>query len=101
MAGIALVLIWPSPAQDDHRWQPSGVEAAAGPGYKSFAPIGLVTSNGVPPLALGIYRNEFPNDLSRVNEYERTAGKQLAIVHWFSDWNGWKSEFNRADLEAV
>lgn len=52
-------------------------------------------------LALGVYRPEFPNDLSTLRAYEAAAGQQLRIVHWFALWGGWKRDFSRSDLELV
>lgn len=45
-------------------------------------------------FGLGIYRPEFPNDLTTLNS-------KVAIIHWFALWGGWKSKFNRADLDVV
>jgi beta-mannanase len=57
----------------------------------------------VPPSSAltGIYRPEFPDDLSALKSYEGQLGQQLSIVHWYVAWGGWKSTFSRADLDAV
>jgi len=52
-------------------------------------------------LALGLYRPSFPDDLTAVDEHERATEGRLDIVHWYALWGGWKSQFNRADLERV
>jgi len=51
--------------------------------------------------ALGIYQPGLPNDLSKVADYERRAGRRLDIVHWYVHWAGWKSAFSQTDLAAV
>jgi beta-mannanase len=52
-------------------------------------------------VAIGVYRPELPDDLSRLNAYEAALRRPVPIVHWFALWGGWKSTFNTADLEAV
>jgi len=52
-------------------------------------------------VAFGTYRNVFPNDLSSVVAYERAIGKRMTIIHWYALWGGWKSAFNRSDLEVI
>jgi len=51
--------------------------------------------------AFGVYRPVFPNDLTAVDEYEGTSGVRMDIVHWYALWGGWKSAFDRSDLESV
>jgi hypothetical protein len=53
------------------------------------------------PIALGYYRNVFPNDLSGLSEYESATGQRAAIVHWYALWGGWKSAFSATDLATV
>jgi len=48
-----------------------------------------------------LYRPSFPIDMSAVDEHDRAADSRLQIVHWYSLWGGWKSAFDRSDLEAV
>lgn len=52
-------------------------------------------------VGLGVYRPAFPDRLTAVEEYERASGAQVAIVHWFALWGGWKREFSQSDLETV
>ena len=54
-----------------------------------------------PGVALGLYRQSFPDDLTVLDGYERTAESRSSIVHWFSHWGGWKGQFVREDLERV
>jgi len=52
-------------------------------------------------VALGIYRPEFPENLSALEEYDALAGYRLPVVSWYALWGGWKSTFSRADLDRV
>jgi len=52
----------------------------------------------VAPVALGMYRPSFPDDLSVLDAAALQSG---AIVHWYALWGGWKSGFSRSDLDAV
>jgi hypothetical protein len=99
--GLTLTLAWllvqvlPAVSQ---MTSPSGpLEAAWGARVSSTA---MSQSTGR-SIALGIYRPVFPDDLSAVESYEQVSGQQMAIVHWYTTWGGWKQEFNRADLERV
>src|SRR5437016_14124996 len=56
---------------------------------------------GVPSLAIGLYRPEFPDRLGALDVYEQGGGSHMALVHWYALWGGWKSAFNLGDLEAV
>ena len=52
-------------------------------------------------LAIGLYRPEFPDRLGALDAYEQGGANDIALVHWYALWGGWKSVFNAADLEAV
>jgi beta-mannanase len=52
-------------------------------------------------VAVGVYRPEYPDNLSSLDAYERSAGRPIQLVHWFALWGGWKAAFNPADLESV
>lgn len=52
-------------------------------------------------VALGSYRPSFPNDLSALDQVDGITGKREGIIAWYALWGGWKSSFNRADLDAV
>jgi beta-mannanase len=53
------------------------------------------------PIALGVYRPSFPDDLSGLSGYEQAMGHPVSIVHWYAMWGGWKSAFSLSDLQAV
>jgi beta-mannanase len=52
-------------------------------------------------VSLGLYRPEFPDDLSGLRSTETVTQQPISIVAWYSLWGGWKSAFNEADLETV
>jgi hypothetical protein len=52
-------------------------------------------------LALGVYRDTIPIDLTPLDGYEQGSGTNMAIAHWFALWGGWMGEFSRADLERI
>jgi beta-mannanase len=72
---------------------------AAEPAAAHHAPTPTPNPSG--PIAVGYYRNVFPNDLSGLSEYEAASGQRPAIVHWYALWGGWKSAFSATDLEIV
>ena len=69
-----------------------GLSSARGRDQRSVPPT---------PVVLGIYQPSFPNDLSQLSDYERRSGRKIPIIHWYAQWGGWKSAFDRNDLEAV
>lgn len=58
---------------------------------------------GIQPgqVALGLYQNVFPDDLSAVRDFADRTGHPLSIVHWYAIWGGWQSQFNAAQLQAI
>jgi beta-mannanase len=52
-------------------------------------------------IAVGLYRPEYPDDLTTLTAYDQAIGAPVALVHWYVLWGGWKAAFNQADLEAV
>jgi len=73
------------------------IGATAGP---SFAAAGTVPFDAQ-QIGLGVYRPEFPDDLTVLNKLEQASGKHLPFISWYALWGGWKSAFSRADLDAV
>jgi beta-mannanase len=53
------------------------------------------------PVAIGVYRPEYPDDMRSLDAYEQSGSSPVALVHWYAVWGGWKAEFNRANLEVV
>lgn len=53
------------------------------------------------PVSLGVYRPAFPNDLNGLRQVQQIGTPNMAIVHWFALWGGWKSAFSRSDLEKA
>jgi len=81
----------------------SGASSFAPPEPADRAADAPVASDPMTPagVAIGVYRPELPDDLSRLGAYEAARGRPVAIVHWYALWGGWKSAFSRSDLEAV
>ncbi|MBV9547063.1 MAG: hypothetical protein JOY61_22060 [Chloroflexi bacterium] len=71
---------------------------ASRPGYAAPAVTPLLLTGQV---AVGIYQQALPNDVSKLTSYEQAAGQHVAIVHWYAVWGGWKSAFSESDLDAV
>src|SRR6476646_2882984 len=67
----------------------------------TISAFALADSATVGPVALGVYRPSFPNDLQALDSYAQSSGASLPIVHWYALWGGWKAGFSRADLDVV
>src|SRR5437868_3545659 len=48
---------------------------------------GEMSANPGSPL-VGVYRPEFPDDLTALTGYEEALGQHLSIVHWYVQWAG-------------
>ncbi len=98
--------------------QPTVANTATPTPTKTATPIATVTSTATvtatatssptPTVAagsvigLGVYRPEFPNNLSVANSLEQASGaKKLPVIAWYALWGGWKSAFSLSDLQTV
>ena len=70
-------------------------------GFSGQAHADRVIADNGSGVALGIYQPQFPEDLSALGEYEQQLGQPMPIVHWYAQWGGWKSAFDRTDLDKV
>jgi beta-mannanase len=64
-------------------------------------PTPTSTPSSANVIGLGVYRPEFPNNLSVASSLENASSKKLPIIAWYALWGGWKSAFSASDLDAV
>jgi hypothetical protein len=59
------------------------------------------SSSGGSGVYLGVWQPGAPADLTKLTQFERDAGKQAAIVHWFQGWGAANAALDPNHLRTV